>query len=67
MERLTVSRQKLIDLVQSAPPDFRERTASHPALGPLDAHQWMIAVAGHCGRHTAQINETKAAPDFPAR
>jgi hypothetical protein len=67
MERLAVSRQKLIDLVRSAPPDFRERTASHPALGPLDAHQWMIAVAGHCGRHTAQINETKTAPDFPAR
>jgi hypothetical protein len=67
MERLAASRQKLVDLVRSAPADFRERTATHPALGPLDAHQWLIAVAGHCGRHTAQINETKAASGFPAQ
>jgi hypothetical protein len=65
LERLGASRGKLADLLTSAPPDFRQRSMPHPVFGPLDAHQWLIALAGHCGRHTQQISETKTAPDFP--
>jgi hypothetical protein len=65
-ERLTVSRSKLADLLKSAPPDFRERSMPHPVFGPLDAHQWLVALAGHCGRHTLQICETKSAANFPS-
>ena len=65
-ERLTASRRKLVDLLNTAPPDFRERSLPHPVLGPLDAHQWLVALAGHCGRHTLQICETKSAANFPS-
>jgi hypothetical protein len=66
LERLVVSRQKIADLIRSAPDDhFRRHSMPHPVFGPLDGHQWMVAVAGHCNRHTQQIIETKAAPNFP--
>ena len=33
----------------------------HPSLGPLSLYQWGVAVAGHEGRHAAQIRECAAA------
>ena len=66
LERLSVTQRKIVDAIHSAPPDFRQRAMPHPVLGLLDSHQWLVALAGHCGRHTLQINETKAAPNFPA-
>lgn len=48
-------------------PDLRRRLIDHPAFGPIDGYQWVLAVAAHSARHTAQILEVKAAPDFPAR
>ena len=32
----------------------------HRVLGPLNIYQWMLFVAGHEGRHAAQIRETAA-------
>jgi hypothetical protein len=65
LERLEVTREKIVDLVQSAPFDIREHSTPHPVLGLLDGHQWLVALSGHCARHTQQIIETKAAPNFP--
>jgi hypothetical protein len=65
LEQFTVTRQRILDLVQSAPPNFRHYSSPHPRFGPLDSHQWLITLAGHCSRHTQQIAETKAAPGFP--
>jgi len=55
LERLTGNRKKLDQMLQSVPPDFRQRSLPHPFLGPLDSHQWLITMAGHCVRHTQQI------------
>jgi len=38
----------------------------HPALGPLDGYEWVLAVAAHTERHTKQILEVKADANFPA-
>jgi uncharacterized damage-inducible protein DinB len=67
LERLNKTRQRILDLVQSAPSHFRQYAVPHPRLGPLDNHQWLIMLAGHCCRHTEQILETKSAPEFPLR
>jgi len=64
VETLLTGREKVIDFVRSAPSDFRQRTLPHPVLGPLDGHQWLMALAGHCARHTQQIHETKSAFSF---
>jgi hypothetical protein len=39
------------------------RTA--PVLGPLDAYQWILLISAHSERHTKQIEEVKADPNFP--
>jgi hypothetical protein len=46
--------------------NLRGHVLSHPALGPLDAYEWVLAVAAHTERHTKQILEVKADPRFPA-
>jgi hypothetical protein len=33
----------------------------------MDAYQWLLLLAAHTERHTAQIEEIKADPKFPPR
>jgi DinB superfamily len=66
LDRLAAGRKRVGEIVASAPPDFQQRSVLHPAFGPLDCHQWLVALAGHCVRHTEQIVETKGASSFPA-
>jgi len=68
LERLAATREKIVGLIRSAPDGhFRQHSMAHPVFGPLDGHQWVVAVAGHCLRHTQQILQTKSAPNFPQR
>jgi len=68
LERLAATREKIVGLIRSAPDGhFRHHSMEHPVFGPLDGHQWVVAMAGHCLRHTQQILETKSAPNFPQR
>ena len=67
LERLAGSRAKIVEFVRAAPPGFRQHSMTHPVLGPLDGHQWLVALAAHCARHTQQIIETKTAPGFPVQ
>ena len=47
--------------------DLRDHFRDHPvpAIGTLDAYQWILLISGHTRRHTAQILEVKADPNFP--
>src|SRR5215467_1429258 len=68
LERLAATREKSVGLIRSAPDGhFRQHSMHHPVFGPLDGHQWVVAMAGHCLQHTQQILETKSAPNFPQR
>ncbi len=46
--------------------DLRGHIIAHPALGPLDGYQWILALAAHTERHTKQILEVEADPHFPS-
>lgn len=48
-----------------AAPLLRGRVRPHPLFGPWDGYQWLLAVASHTARHTDQIREVKADPNFP--
>ena len=61
------ARDKTIEYVKSTPEDLRAHAVAHPALGPIDGLQWIILVSAHSARHTAQIEEVKAAPGYPAK
>jgi hypothetical protein len=45
--------------------DLRVQGAQHPFLGPLDAYGFFLFQSGHSERHTLQIEEVKADPNFP--
>jgi hypothetical protein len=65
VQRFKVSRDKHIAYIDTTQDSLRDKVAPHPAAGPLDAYQWILLMAGHTERHTLQILEVKADPNFP--
>ena len=59
------ARDATIAFVKTTTEDLRAHAAPHPALKVLDTHQWVLLIAGHAARHTAQIEEVKAAAGYP--
>ena len=45
-------------------PDLRAHVADSP-MGQLDAYEWLLLIGAHSKRHTEQIDEVKADPNFP--
>src|SRR5258708_2175902 len=49
-------------------PDLRAHAVDSPLGGPnLDAYEWVLFVSAHSQRHSKQIEEVKADPNFPKR
>jgi hypothetical protein len=59
------SRGATIDYVGNTKDDLRDHFGPHPTLGTLDAYQWILLISAHSERHTKQIEEVKADPNFP--
>jgi len=59
------SRQANIDYIRTTSDDLRDHFFDHPAFGTLDGYQWLLLLSAHSARHTAQIEEVKADPNFP--
>lgn len=64
LERFLASREQTVDWLKTDH-DLRGHVVDHPVLGPLDGYEWILAAAGHSDRHTQQILEVKADPNFP--
>lgn len=47
--------------------DLRSHFEEHPFLATMDAWQWLLFNGAHAKRHTAQILEVKADPNFPKK
>lgn len=60
-------RDRTISYVEKTADELRDHIAPHPAYGALDAYQWLVLLAAHSARHTDQILEVKAAPNYPRR
>ncbi len=58
-------RAKSLEYVRSTQEDLRAHVLQNPAVGEIDAYQWWLFASGHTERHTLQIQEVKAHPDFP--
>ena len=48
-------------------PDLRAHAADSPLGSKLDAYEWVLFIAAHSERHTKQIEEVKADPNFPKK
>jgi len=67
VKQFLASRARTIEYVRTTQDDLRDHFADHPApvIGTLDAYQWILLLSGHTRRHTLQILEVKADPNFP--
>lgn len=44
---------------------LRDHASDSPLGKELDPYQWLLFISAHCERHTKQIAEVKADPNFP--
>ncbi|MFI5185488.1 MAG: DinB family protein [Chitinophagales bacterium] len=58
------AREKLIEFVQITDADLRNHVLTFPA-GTYDSYQMVLFIAAHSNRHTQQMEEVKADPNFP--
>ena len=59
------SRKATMDYVRTTNDDLRDHFGPHPAFGTLDAYQYILLISAHTERHTKQIEEVKADPNYP--
>ena len=60
------SRQRTEDFLKNTN-DLRAHATDSPMGKQLDAYEWILFVAAHSDRHTKQILEVKADPNFPKK
>jgi uncharacterized damage-inducible protein DinB len=58
------ARDKSIAYVKSTQDDLRTHVAAG-AAGPMDSYQYLLLMASHSARHTAQIKEVEANASYP--
>ena len=58
-------RDRSIAWVEKTDADVRAHVTPHPIFKELDAYQWILLLSAHSERHTLQILEVKAEPNFP--
>jgi hypothetical protein len=66
VNQFLANQSRLCDILRTAT-NLRAHVVQHPLIGALDGYQWLLAAAAHTARHTKQILEVKADPQFPAR
>lgn len=54
-----------MEYVRTTNDDLHDHFFDHPAFGTLDGYQWLLLISLHSTRHTEQIQEVKAGPNFP--
>lgn len=59
------ARKANMDYIRTTNDDLRDHFFDHPVFGTLDGYQWLLLITTHSARHTAQIEEVKADPNFP--
>ncbi|MEY2483294.1 MAG: hypothetical protein QOK24_1822 [Verrucomicrobiota bacterium] len=65
VKHFTEARAKEIAFLEQTKEDLRNHIAENPALGMMDAYQWVIFNGAHSKRHTAQIQEVKTDANYP--
>lgn len=65
LRQFQATRERSLAFTRTTQEDLRSHFYSHFILKHFDAYQWLLFLGAHCERHTAQIEEVKAAPGFP--
>jgi hypothetical protein len=64
LKHFVESRQTTVDLLKNTN-GLRAHAIMSPLGKEMDGYEWILFIAGHSARHTKQINEVKADPNFP--
>jgi uncharacterized damage-inducible protein DinB len=59
------ARKRTVESVKTTQDDLRGHSMAHPAMKTIDGYQWVLLLAAHSARHTAQIEEVKTAAGYP--
>ena len=65
LDHFLKSRAATVAYLQSTPDLRAHVSADNPFKQPFDGYDWILFLAGHSERHTKQILEVKADPNFP--
>jgi uncharacterized damage-inducible protein DinB len=65
VDHFKASREGTVAYVRGTQDDLRGHFFDHPVLKTMDGYQWILLLSAHSQRHTAQLNEVKANPNFP--
>jgi uncharacterized damage-inducible protein DinB len=66
VREFTARRDKTIAYVKATNDDLRVHVAPGPT-GPMDAYQFLLLLASHSARHTAQIREVEGNASYPKK
>ncbi|HEV3412939.1 MAG TPA: DinB family protein [Puia sp.] len=58
-------RDSTIAYAGSTQDDLKNHFIDHPQWGALDLYEALVLISAHCERHTEQLEEVKANPNFP--
>jgi hypothetical protein len=61
----SLRRDSTIDYIKTTQDDLKDHFITHPVFGTMDLYQGLMALAAHSERHTLQIEEVMADPNFP--
>jgi hypothetical protein len=64
LESFVKDRSKLVNYIKSTDADLRNHVVTMP-FASFDSYQMILFIASHSYRHTQQIEEVKADPNFP--
>lgn len=64
LDHFLKSRARTVEFLK-ATPDLREHVVDSPIGQKLDGYQWVLFTSAHSERHTKQMLEVKADPNFP--
>jgi hypothetical protein len=59
------TRQRTTEFASTTQGDLRRYFIPHMAFGELDCYQWLLVLSLHGVRHARQMEEIKAATEFP--
>ena len=66
LRHFVAAREKTLALLKSRD-DLREHATESPLGKKLDAYEWILFAGAHSERHTKQIEEVEANPNFPKK
>jgi DinB superfamily len=65
LDSFVARRNRNIEFVRTTQDDLRDHYFQNPGLGTIDDYQAILFMTAHSKRHTLQLEEVKANPNFP--